>query len=170
MLQKITAITAKVLSDDVQQLSTTVPARGWRGQQFHFKQITCRTDYRNYSFPPKTIRDWNNLSLPPQPGPTPPSDSDSDSPRPALGSGLFHCVRACLCQNSNRLITLFPCNPPKWQAGQYFDSGHLQEEEEVLWECHKSCSCKYLLVQNVGWKQTADLCLQSHKQASILLQ
>lgn len=53
---------------DLKQL----PARARRGRKkINFKRITCRTDYRKYCLFLRTIRDWNNSSLPPDQDPPP---------------------------------------------------------------------------------------------------
>ena len=36
------------------------------GPEDDFKQTTCTTDYRNYNFSPRTIKEWNNSLTPDQ--------------------------------------------------------------------------------------------------------
>ena len=54
----------------------------------HLKRITSRTDYRNNSFFPETIRDWNKLPIPPAPF--------LDSPTPVSGAKFLFDTRVCL--------------------------------------------------------------------------
>ena len=73
MLQKFTAGngTAKVACGHLQQLPLyhyqpkPEEDRTKKKDKIHFERITWRKDIRNYWFFPRTIRDWNNSSLPP---------------------------------------------------------------------------------------------------------
>lgn len=47
---------------------TSAANRHRRQKTIHFKQTTYPTDYRNYTFFPRTIREWNNSSLSPDQG------------------------------------------------------------------------------------------------------
>jgi hypothetical protein len=58
MMFKITNSLASVTSPDL------IPQRtkhARRGHERCYRQVTCRTDIRQHSFIPRTIKDWNNL-------------------------------------------------------------------------------------------------------------
>ena len=58
MLYKMTNSLAHMTCNNLSQQTS----RGRRAHNKTFRRITCRTDYRNYSFLPCTNRDWNGLA------------------------------------------------------------------------------------------------------------
>ena len=57
MMKKILDNEAVVNRDNI----IPAPTRSRRGHSKQLRQIQCKRDYRQQSFVPKTIKDWNNL-------------------------------------------------------------------------------------------------------------
>ena len=58
MMYKITNGQAHFTSESLKPIQTR---SGRRGHEFMYERVRCKTELRNNTFVPKTIRDWNSL-------------------------------------------------------------------------------------------------------------
>ena len=73
----------------------------------HFKSVACKTDYRNYNFPPRAIRTGTTFLCPSIQDPPYPTQWQ---PKSTLGVRLYHWARVCPRQytSSSFFSSLFP--------------------------------------------------------------
>ena len=90
----------------------------------HFKSVACKTDYRNYNFPPPgpSGLEQRFSALLSRTHPTLPSDTSPPGPKSTLGVRLYHWARVCPRQytSSSFFSSLFP-HSKATERSKYFN-------------------------------------------------